>query len=73
VFIRQPAKELFIGRLGERVRDHNSKRLARDLGELVVQLDDSLRLRDERFMSRSRIFGADFQCLFERFGARQSL
>jgi hypothetical protein len=50
---------------------HASKWLQRDLGEFVIHLGDSLRLSDECFVTRFRIFGADFDGLLERFGARQ--
>jgi hypothetical protein len=50
---------------------HASKWFQRDLGELVVHLGDSLRLRDECCVTRFRIFGPDFDGVLERFGARQ--
>jgi hypothetical protein len=64
-------EELFIDRFGGCSSDHSSKRFQRDLEELIVHLSDSLRLRDECFVIRFRIFGADFDGFLERFGARQ--
>ena len=64
-------EKLLNGRLGGRFRNHASKWLKRILGELGVHLDDSRRLRDERFVASFRVFGADFHRFFKRFGTCQ--